>query len=75
MNLGFQLVHHLSITYIAPPPRYSQPTHRVGVIIGPDAALGGLLCFGPVIGIMTTLEEWVFARFMADNSHFHRDHR
>ena len=32
--------------------------------------LEGFYCSGPVIGILTTLEEWLFAWFDADHSHF-----
>ena len=30
----------------------------------------GFYCSGPVLGILTSLEEWVFAWFEADNPHF-----
>ena len=75
MNLGFQLVHRLSIMYIAPAQIFSTNPPCLGYYWTRCCSWRASFFFGPVIGIMTTLEEWVFARFMADNSHFHRDHR
>ena len=46
-----------------------QPT-VLGELFDQMLLLEGFYCSGPVIGILTTLEEWVFAWFAADHSHF-----
>ena len=42
----------------------------LGELLDQMLLLEGFYCSGPVIGILTTLEEWVFAWFDADHSHF-----
>ncbi len=42
----------------------------LGELFNQMLLLEGFYCSGPVIGILTTLVEWVFAWFAADHSHF-----
>ena len=46
-----------------------QPT-VLGELFDQMLLVEGFYCSGPVIGILTTLEEWVVAWFVADDKHF-----
>ena len=46
-----------------------QPT-VLGELFDQMLLVEGFYCSGPVIGILTSFEEWVFAWFVADDKHF-----